>query len=111
MKFSGAKGWAAILLVLLFVSGCSKPEDKLVGRWLNDKTSNGIEFEKNHSGAIFQRTDPSMPPNIPFKWTMIDDHQFKVDVGAPGTANAPTAKGRVEGDTLTLENDKFTRVK
>lgn len=116
MKFNCRKNWAALLLVLLFVPGCSKPESKpeskLVGKWVNEKTMNSIEFTKEHTGAISQHTNSTVPHDIQFTWTMLDDHQFKVEIGAPGNAGAPVGKGRLEGDdTLILENDTFTKAK
>lgn len=103
---------AAGLILLVCLSGCSKPESKLIGKWVNESTASSIEFNKEHTGEIFQRTNPAMPPYIPFKWTMLDDRQFKVEVGAPGNSTAPVAKGRLEGDdTLILENDRFKKAK
>ncbi len=101
-----------LFFVLMAVLGCSKPESKLIGTWVNEKTSSSIEFNKDHTGAIFQRTNPNMPPNIPFRWTMLEGNNFRVEVGEPGAANAPVANGMLEGkDTLKLENDTFKKVK
>jgi len=100
-----------VLLVCLVVSGCSKPEAKLVGKWKNVKTESIIEFNGDHTGVIYQRDNPDIPPNIPFKWTMLKDNQIKVAVGAPGASSAPEAHGRLESkDTLILENDTFKKI-
>jgi hypothetical protein len=96
---------------LMTMLGCSKPESRLVGTWTNEKTTSSIEFNKDHTGVIYQRTNPNIPPNIPFRWTMLENGQFKVEVGGGGAPNAPAATGRLEGkDTLVLENDTFKKV-
>lgn len=111
MKFFHRSGFIVVMAFFL-VAGCSKPESKLIGAWSNTKTESRIEFNKDHTGAIYQRTNPNIPPNIPFRWTMLGDSQFKVEVGVPGATNAPAANGRLEGkDMMILENDTFKKVK
>ncbi len=110
MRLFRVASWM-VLLVWLAVSGCSKPEAKLVGKWKNVNTDSIIEFNENHTGIIYQRANPDIPPNVPFKWTMLKDNQIKVAVGAPGATSAPEAHGRLESkDTLILENDTFKKI-
>jgi hypothetical protein len=111
MRFFRNTSWLPFL-VLMLVLGCSRPESRLVGKWMNEKTSSTIEFNKDKTGAIYQRNSPNLPPNIPFKWTMLKDDEFQVEVGAPGSTNAPAAHGRLTTkDTLLLENDTFKKMK
>ena len=110
MRLFRVTSWM-VLLVWLVVSGCSKPEAKLVGKWKNIKTESIIEFNGDHTGVIYQRDTPYMVPNIPFKWTMLKDNQINVAVGAQGVSSAPEAHGRLESkDTLILENDTFRKI-
>jgi hypothetical protein len=102
----------AILLCLLSVFACSKPESKLVGTWINEKTSSSMEFNSDKTGIIHQRTQIKIPADLPFKWTMLGDKQFRVEVTVPGAPAPATAEGRLEGsDTLVLQNDTFRRMK
>jgi hypothetical protein len=102
----------ALLLLLIPLVGCSKPESKMVGKWANEKTSSSIEFNSNKTGVIHQRTQAGLPSDLAFTWTMLDDKQFKVEVIVPGAPSAPTALGKLEGsDTLVLENDTFRKMK
>jgi hypothetical protein len=99
-----------VLLLWLSASGCSKPEAALVGTWKNVKTDSVVEFYGDHTGVIYQRANPDMPPNIPFKWTMLKG-KIKVAVGAQGASSAPEAEGRLESkNTLILENDIFKKI-
>lgn len=101
-----------VLLVLLSVLGCSKPETKLVGTWTNEKTSSSMEFRSDKTGVIHQRTHTNIPPDIEFKWTMLDGDQFKVEVNMPGAATAQEARGKLEAkDTMVLDNDTFKKTK
>ena len=111
MRFLSTKSWA-VLFLLATLLGCSKPESRLVGSWMNEKTSSSIEFNTDKTGVIHQRTNPQLPPDIPFKWTMLSGGEFKVEVAMPWSANAPAAQGRLEGkDTMTLGEDSFKKMK
>lgn len=111
MKFVKIRIYA-LLVLLVAVVGCSKPESKLVGAWKNVKTASSIEFNKDHTGVILQRTNPQLPPNITFKWSMVKDNEFVVEVPIEGKTGAPQARGRIEkDDTIVLDNDVFTKVK
>ncbi len=102
----------AILLCLLSVFACSKPEAKLVGTWINEKTSSSMEFNSDKTGIIHQRTQINIPADLPFKWTMLGNKQFRVEVTVPGAPAPATAEGRLEGsDALVLQNDTFRKMK
>jgi hypothetical protein len=101
-----------LFLLLINIPSCSKPESKLVGTWINEKTSSSIEFNKDKTGVIFQRTNPHLPPNIPFRWEMLKDGEFKVETGAPDHPEGPSAKVTLVGkDTIVIDNDTFKKVK
>jgi len=111
MRFLSTKSWA-VLFLLATLLGCSKPESKLVGTWMNEKTSSNIVFNMDKTGVIHQRTNPQLPPDIPFKWTLLSGGEFKVEVTMPGSPSAPAAQGRLEGkDTMVLGEDSFKKVK
>ncbi len=102
----------AVFFLLLSVLSCSKPESKVVGTWINEKTSSSIEFKKDKTGVIHQRTQANIPADLGFKWTMTGDKQFKVEVNMPGAPAPATAEGHLEGsDTLVLQNDTFKKMK
>jgi hypothetical protein len=101
----------AILFLLLSALSCSKPESKVVGTWVNEKTSSSIEFKGDKTGNIHQRTQANIPIDLEFKWTMLGD-KLKVEVNVPGAPAPSTAEGHLEGsDTLVLQNDTFKKRK
>ncbi len=101
-----------IMLCLLSFSACSKPESKLVGTWINEKTSSSMEFKSDKTGVIHQKTHADIPADLAFKWTMLGDKQFRVEATVPGSPDLSTAEGRLEGsDTLILQNDTFKKMK
>jgi hypothetical protein len=110
MRFMGIKSWV-VLLVLVSVFGCSRQESKLVGTWKNVKTSSSITFNKDKTGVINQRTNPHIPADIPFKWAMLKDGAFKVEVVVAGGSSVPAAEGKLSGDTMVLGEDTFTKAK
>jgi len=100
------------ILLCLSVVACSKPESKLVGTWINEKTSSSMEFNSDKTGVIHQRTQADIPADLAFKWTVLGDKQFRVEVTVPGDPAPATAEGRLEGsDTLVLQNDTFRKMK
>lgn len=114
MKFLNIKicTLLALLLLLLTVFGCNKPESKLVGTWNNVKTPSSIQFNQDKTGVIFQRTNPQLPQQILFKWAMLKDNDFIVEVLVQGNVSPPQAHGTLkEDDTIVLDNDTFKKVK
>ena len=111
MRFLGRKSWA-VLFLLATVLGCSKPETKLIGTWTNEKTASSMEFRSDNTGVIHQNTNPKLPADIPFKWSMLDKNEFRVEAFMPGNTEAPAAQGRIEGkDTMVLGEDSFKKTK
>jgi hypothetical protein len=101
-----------IMLCLVSVFACSKPESKLVGTWINEKTSSSMEFKSDKTGIIHQKTQVNIPADLAFKWTMLGDKQFRVEVTVPASPDPATAEGSLEGsDTLVLQNDTFKKMK
>lgn len=102
----------AVLLCLLFLMSCRKPEPTVVGKWLNEKTSSTMEFNSDKTGVIHQKTQANIPADLAFKWTMLGNRQFRVEVTVPGAQAPVAAEGRLEGsDTLVLQNDTFRKMK
>ena len=110
MKFLNIKTFAVLSLFATLL-GCSKPEDKLVGTWQNVKTQSSIQFNKDKTGVIFQRTNPQLPPNITFKWAMVKDNDFMVEVPMQGTATQKANGALQDNETIVLEGDTFKRTK
>lgn len=110
MRFVNARCWALCLL-LISVVGCSKPESKLVGKWRSDKTSTTMEFNDNKTGVIHPSPRANLPPNLTFRWTLLNDDLFKVEVNVPGSSSPPAGVGKLEsGDTFVLEDDTFKKI-
>lgn len=102
----------ATLFCLLSIFACSKPESKLIGTWVNEKTPSSITFNNDHTGVIHQRTQADLPADLVFKWTMLGSDQFRVDVLVSGAAAGPAAQGTIVGnDTMVLQNDTFKKMK
>ncbi len=111
MRILSSKNWLLIILLLIPIFACSKPS--VVGKWNNEKTSSSIEFYSNKTGVIHQTTHADMPPNLEFRWAMLDANQFEIVVNMPGSPNAETrATGKLVGnDTLVLQEDTFKKMK
>lgn len=106
MKCGTIKTLAMLLSLFAFI-GCSKPESKIIGTWNNVQTQSSIQFNKDKSGVILQKTHPQLPPQIAFKWSMVKDADFLVQV-----PNGPEARGTLkDDDTIVLDNDTFKRAK
>lgn len=101
-----------VFLLLLSIMGCSKPESKLVGKWKSDKTSTIMEFKNNKTGVIHPSPRSNLPPDIEFKWTILNDDLFKVEMSVPGASTPPAGLGKLEtNDSLVLEDDTFKKIK
>lgn len=99
-------------LLALVVFGCGKPEDKLIGRWVSEKTASTLEFYPNRSGAISLKFPSGLPSQVPFTWEMEKEGAFKVTMRMPGTPELRTGKGvLVNEGQLVLEDDPFRKVK
>ena len=110
MRFGNIK-ICAVFFSILAAAGCNRQDSKLVGTWQNVKTPSSIQFDKENKGVIYQRTNPGLPPNIAFKWTMLKENGFIVEVPVEGSAGAPQAHGKIgDDDTIVIENDTFKKV-
>jgi hypothetical protein len=108
---SGIAGFV-MLLLLLSVLACSKPESRVIGTWVNEKTSSSIEFKNDKTGVIHQKTQANIPPDLEFKWAMLGNKQFKVEVNMPGASAPATSEGHLEGsDTLVIRSDTFKKMR
>lgn len=101
-----------VLSSLLFVVGafgCQKPESKLVGTWNNVKTPSSIQFNADKTGQILQKTNPNLPPQIPFQWAMVKGNDFQVQVSVQGM-KGPEAHGTLKEDgTIVIDADTFKK--
>jgi hypothetical protein len=101
-----------MLGLLLFVAGafgCQKQESKLVGTWNSVKTPSSIKFNADKTGEIMQKTNPNLPPLIPFQWTLVKGNDFQVQVTMNGK-KGPEAHGTINDDgTIVLDTDTFKK--
>lgn len=86
-----------IIVVVLFVYGCSKAGTEPVGVWSNVQTPESVEFKADNTGLFVVKGLPSLV----FTWKPIKNSQVRVDVNFQGTMR--TLIGRVEGDNFILE--------
>ncbi len=97
----------SILVIMLLLAGCSK--SRLVGSWTNTRTGSKMEFNDNKTGIIHQRSQSTLPIDLHFTWKMINKQEFTVSVAVPGYPDPVPGRGKLDGNTLVLENDTFTR--
>ncbi len=100
---------AAVMLAMLLFAGCGK--NKVEGVWASTKTPSTIEFNATKTGIIHQRAQAKLPSDLPFTWNMVSKEEFTIAVTVPGSPAPVQGRGRLEGNTLILENDIFTRAK
>lgn len=91
----------AIAVVLLAVTGCSKTESKLVGKWQNERLPETVEFFDNKSGVFEEQNKPPLP----FKWSA-QDNQVKLDVAIGGAVK--TLNGELNKDVFVLKSGNLT---
>lgn len=94
----------AIVLCLGIVA-CSKPESKLVGKWVG-KTGN-FEFTADKNGVMTLPQVPAAKLSFPYKWSMQGDDVVAMVFAQPINK---TIFGKLESKTsLIIEDDKFTK--
>jgi hypothetical protein len=96
-----------LLAMLLLFTGCSR--SKLAGTWTNPKTGSTMEFKSDKTGVIHQKSQGALPAGLNFTWKMVNQQEFSVSVTVPGYAEPVQGRGKLDGNTLVLENDTFTR--
>jgi len=97
-----------LIALLVFAAGCSKPESRLVGKWVGQTGS--LEFFSNKTGVINPpawRKD--LPVNTRFTWKVEGNDTVTMIIDVQG---GRTAFGKLEGkDALIVEDDKFVKQK
>lgn len=110
--FKGLLTVFACVFLLGLMAACSKPESKLIGTWKSTKTASTMEFKQDKTGVVSLKSDGSLPPVIPFTWTVQDDGQFAIVIRPAGAPTPSTGRGKVEKDgTMVLEGDTFQKMK
>ncbi|MCX6983766.1 MAG: hypothetical protein NT118_03295 [Lentisphaerae bacterium] len=96
-----------MVLCLLMVAGCSRPESGLVGKWVGK--SGSFDFMKDKTGLINPPEGVALPRNVQFKWSIQGSDTVRIDVGPPV---GKTFFGKLESkDALIIEDDKFVKQK
>ena len=86
-----------VLVAVVFIFGCAKSENSLIGVWSNVQTAETVSFRADKSGVF----DVKDRPSLAFTWTTIDNNRVKIDINYQG--NIRTLLGRLDGDSFILE--------
>ncbi len=94
-----------LMVICLVASGCSKPESRLVGKWVGKTGS--FDFAKDKTGIINPPAGVALPNNVPFKWSVQGSDTVRIDVGPPV---GRTYFGKLESsNALVIEDDVFVK--
>ena len=86
-----------LLVTVVFVFGCAKTENSLVGAWNNVQSPETVTFRADKSGVFVVKDRPSLA----FSWSIIDSNRVRIDINFQG--NVRTLHGRLDGDSFILE--------
>ncbi len=87
------------IVAALFIFGCAKSEVALVGTWANVQLPETIEFKSDRTGVFVVKDKPSLP----FKWTVDNNGQVRVDIDVQGTVK--TLYGKVDNGVFVMGSD------
>ncbi|BCG48295.1 hypothetical protein GEOBRER4_n3181 [Citrifermentans bremense] len=96
--------------ILVFVSlaaiiSCSKPESRLLGKWVGK--SGSFQFNENKTGVMNPPAGVNLPHNIQFIWAVRDDDSVQLSIQPP---IGKEVLARFEGKkVLVIEDDKFVK--
>jgi hypothetical protein len=95
-----------MVLCFLVMTGCSKPEAVLVGKWVGKTGS--FEFFKDKTGLINPSAgQTSLPTNVPFKWSVVGSDEVRMLFPISG---GRTIFGKLESrKVLIVEDDRFMK--
>lgn len=102
----------SLILVLCIVCSatlilsCSKPEDKILGKWQEIGGTETIEFLQDGTVTV---VDEGMTMGGTYK--IVEENQIEMDLVGTGALAAPvSAKGTLTGDdiTFTMPNGEFS---
>jgi hypothetical protein len=87
-----------IPIVVIFILGCNKTGNDLIGVWNNVQTPESVSFRADKSGIFVVKDRPSLA----FTWSTVDNtNRVKIDIAFQGRVR--TLNGRVEGENFILE--------
>ena len=97
---------AAGLAATVAMAGCSKPESRLIGKWVGQ--SGTIEFFANKSGVISPRGEVTgLPANVRFHWDMPAEDSVRIELSQSG---GKSSLGKlVDKKVLVVEDDRFLK--
>ncbi len=92
-----------LALVTLATMSCHRgPKgDPIVGRWQQEGASGYIEY---FSDGTAMATEGTMTRSV--RWTRLEDSRLKIDMSSFGSTSTELFRTSVEGDILTLTNEK-----
>ncbi|WP_026842238.1 hypothetical protein [Citrifermentans bremense] len=96
--------------ILVFVSlatviSCSKPESRLLGKWVGK--SGSFQFNENKTGIMNPPAGVNLPHDIRFVWALRDDDSIQLSIQPPVGKNV---LARFQGKkVLVIEDDKFVK--
>jgi len=95
-----------MVLCLLVMTGCSKPESVLVGKWVGKTGS--FEFFKDMTGIVNPtQGQTNLPTNVPFKWSVVGSDELRMLFPIGG---GRTIFGKLESrKVLIVEDDRFVK--
>lgn len=89
-----------IILIIMFVFGCTKPGPEIVGVWDNVKSPEIVEFKPDGTGVF--NYPKSQNPSLSFSWKKGLDNSFILDVNFMGTQKTLTAT--IRDKSLSIES-------
>lgn len=98
---SAKKIFCLALLPLLLLS-CSKLENKILGKWLDDN-STGFEFYKD--GTVIMYSPGELLSTLSGKYSLVDKETLKMEFTVYGTTTTHIYKVGVSGNELRFISD------
>ena len=94
-----------VLVSLLGVVACSKPESRLPGRWVGK--SGSFQFNENKTGIMNPPAGVNRPHDIRFAWAPRDDDSVQLIIQPPvGRSVVAKFQG---SKVLVIEDDQFVK--
>ncbi|MFZ3209264.1 MAG: hypothetical protein WA140_10580 [Geobacteraceae bacterium] len=94
----------ALVLTLALLS-CSKPESRMIGKWVGN--SGSFQFYNNKTGVMNPPEGVRLPGNIPFTWEIQEKDSIMLII-APPVGKRVSAKLESK-NVLVIEDDKFVK--
>lgn len=97
-----------ISILLLLVACAQKPEEKIVGKWMNTE-DNSSKMEIFDDGTLVA-FDESSPVRVNGKWNFLDDGRLKLEMSFMGMEITETAQITFEGDKMISVTERETEI-